>query len=245
MNSTLPKVLHEIHGKPILEHVISQVKNAGLSDLCLVLSPEYGDFDFFLKKHPEMSVCVQNKQRGTGDAVAACFDFLKPKTKPSFTDGKLIQGPTTDASKVLICLGDTPALSAEILRSFHESCAKKEVDIAVLGFEPPDPRGYGRLVCDKNNQLIGIVEEKDADEETKRIKKCNSGVVYAKVDVLFELLNKIEANNSQQEYYLTDCVKLACQLDYRTHMEVAHPWQSFSGINTPEQLQKLADWMST
>ncbi len=243
MKSDLPKVLHLLHDKTILEHVVAAVQGAGISQICLVLSKDLAPFQSVLKKHPDLNVCIQNGQKGTGDAVAATTHYFSHSSAPYFSDGTLERGQPSDATYVLICLGDVPALSSGALQKFIATCKKHEADLGVLGFEPPDPTGYGRLVKEGAHQLHQIVEEKDADSATKSIRACNTGIIFAKVEVLFTLLDKIKPQNQQGEFYLTDCVKLACQLNYRTCVEIGQPWQSFAGVNTPDQLAMLSDWM--
>ncbi|WP_299932703.1 bifunctional UDP-N-acetylglucosamine diphosphorylase/glucosamine-1-phosphate N-acetyltransferase GlmU [uncultured Pelagimonas sp.] len=190
MQSDLPKVLHKIAHAPMLWHAM----RAGS-----VLEPEHSivvaghgadlvevsakDFD------PEAQVVLQSEQLGTAHAVA--------QAKPA------LDGFEGDA---LVLYGDTPFIRQETLEAMAE--ARAQNDVVVLGFEAADPGRYGRLVTD-GEELMRIVEFKDASPQERNITLCNSGVIAAKSDVLFDLIDAVENNNASGEYYLTDIVAIA------------------------------------
>ena len=116
--------------------------------------------------------------------------------------------------------------------------------LGVIGMEHPEPTGYGRLVLDELGNLERIVEEKDASDEIKKINLCNTGIVLAKTDVLFDLLDKLTLQNAQAEYYLTDCFELAKENSQKTFVFKSPDYNTFQGINTQQQLQDVEQWLN-
>lgn len=242
MRSARPKVLHPVLGRPMVGWVLESLAKAGVKQSVLVISSDQGPFTDFLQQHPELALAVQQKQKGTADAVAAAQGvFVDGKTPIPYAEGTILRGESAlDATHVLICAGDTPALEGQELSRFL--AAHGQSDVAILGMQAADPKGYGRLVV-VDGVLTGIVEEKDADPETKKIRLVNSGVVLARREILFRLLAQITPNNAQGEYYLTDIVKLAYQQGYRTTAHVAADANEFAGVNDRQQLAALEEWM--
>lgn len=187
MRSALPKVLHEIAGRPMLGHVLAAALETGASRLCLVTAPDQNDVrDYALAQAPKLSACIQENQLGTGDAVRAAMSAL---------DG---------VERVVIMFGDTPLMRADILRQL----ATSEADVCVLGFEPEDAAAYGRIIMEADAPAR-IVEYKDADALTRAIGLCNGGAMGVRASVLNELLPELQNDNAQGEYYLPDLVHLA------------------------------------
>ena len=187
MRSAVPKVLHEIAGRPMLGHVLAAALETGASRLCLVTAPDQNDVrDYALAQAPKLSACIQENQLGTGDAVRAALSAL---------DG---------VERVVIMFGDTPLMRADILRQL----ATSEADVCVLGFEPEDAAAYGRIIMEADAPAR-IVEYKDADALTRAIGLCNGGAMGVRASVLNELLPELQNDNAQGEYYLPDLVHLA------------------------------------
>ena len=187
MRSAVPKVLHEIAGRPMLGHVLAAALETGASRLCLVTAPDQNDVrDYALAQAPTLSACIQENQLGTGDAVRAAMSAL---------DG---------VERVVIMFGDTPLMRADILRQL----AMSEADVCVLGFEPEDAAAYGRIIMEADAPAR-IVEYKDADAPTRAIGLCNGGAMGVRASVLNELLPVLQNDNAQGEYYLPDLVHLA------------------------------------
>jgi len=243
MKSTLPKVLHAVGGKPMVEHVLGALVGAGVSDICLVLSEEWQQFQPVLSQWPHARVCIQKDRLGTGHAVAtAAAAFSKGSLAP-YAPSTLIKGSPSVADHILICTGDTPALRSETLKEFIQTSMNSTCSIAVAGMRVPEPKGYGRLIQDTSGALTRIVEENDADEATKNINLCNTGVIFARTDLLFDLLKGVKNQNAKHEYYLTDMFEIARQQGHQTLVFEASPWQDFSGINDPSQLAQVQTWM--
>lgn len=190
MKSDLPKVLHPIAGAPMLVHALRA--GAGLKpDHKIVIAGHGADaVRAVVAEHdPDAQVVIQDRQNGTGDAVA--------QARP------LLEGYRGDA---IVLYGDTPFISADTLARMTE--ARARYDVVVLGFEAADPGRYGRLVM-KGETLERIVEFKDADDVTRSVTFCNSGVVAAPATLLFDLIAETDNNNASGEYYLTDIVQIA------------------------------------
>jgi bifunctional UDP-N-acetylglucosamine pyrophosphorylase / glucosamine-1-phosphate N-acetyltransferase len=216
MNSDLPKVLHPLAQAPLLEHAMAG--GAALAPEKVVVVAGHG-FDAVrraaLEYDPEAEVVEQAEQKGTAHAVdqarAALAGF----------DGM-----------ALVLYGDTPFVQVETLERMQEALAQN--DVVVLGFEAADPARYGRLVMD-GDTLERIVEYKDATEAERQITFCNSGVIAARADLLFDLIAEVGNHNAAAEYYLTDVVGLARGRGLRA-TAVACPEAETLGINSRADL---------
>ena len=190
MNSELPKVLHPIGGAPMLVHAMRA--GAALSPEKTVIVAGHGAEAVSraaLAYDPEAQTVLQVEQLGTAHAVAQAGDAL------TGFDGDAI-----------VLYGDTPFISAETLEAMVK--ARTSHDIVVLGFEAADAGRYGRLVT-QGDVLERIVEFKDATDEERSIKLCNSGVISAKSSMLFDLIEAVKNDNASGEYYLTDIIGIA------------------------------------
>ncbi len=239
MKSELPKVLHRICGMSMLEHVVHTLELSGIESACVVVGGDVDRLQKELSHRTKLSYALQKDRLGTGEAVAcAGFSFagIKP---PSFASGKHLSGNILDAEYVLICAGDTPAMDPAVIRTFVEACVKQKSQLAVLGMKHPEPKGYGRLVTDANLDLIKIVEEKDATEEERKIKLCNSGVIFANTKYLFALLSALTQENAQKEYYLTDCFAISRQKGIPALVWATEDYGSFDGVNDRVQLSRI------
>ena len=187
MKSSLPKVLHKIAGRPMVSHLLSTVDSLNAEKAVVVIGPGMERVAEVVAPH---SVAVQHKQQGTGDAVKAAREELKG-----------FKG------SVLVLYGDSPLIRKETL---EEMIRLREAGAAVvvLGFEPTDPGRYGRLIV-KDGILEKIVEFKDASEQEKAVRLCNSGVMCLDGEKLFDWLDRLNNHNAAGEYYLTDVVALA------------------------------------
>ncbi len=187
MKSDLPKVLHPVAHSPMVHHVMAAAQTLNADRRILVtghkaelVSDAGRDFD------PECDVVHQAQQLGTGHAVDQARAAL------AGYDGN-----------VLVLYGDNPLFRPETLAALVAKL--DEVDVAILGFDAQDPARYGRLVMD-GDQLMEIVEFKDATEKQRAITLCNSGVMAASAKTMFSMLEKLENKNASGEYYLTDVV---------------------------------------
>ena len=190
MESDLPKVLHHLAGAPMLLHVMKS--SATLEPERLVIIAGHGADAVSAVAHDyneTAQVVLQSEQLGTGHAVSQAKSALADYT-----------------GDVIVLYGDTPFVRPETLQALL--AARKTADIVVLGFQAANAGRYGRLVM-QGSAVSRIVEYKDASEQERAITFCNSGVICAKADVLFSLLEAVGNDNASKEYYLTDIVQLA------------------------------------
>ncbi len=194
MNSPLPKILHKVAGKPLVDYVIDVAKSQSSLETIIVLSPNMGDvYDRVISLMPSVREVVQSEQLGTAHAVLQSKKYLEG------FDGI-----------VFILYADTPFINQDTLGKMYDLLvADSDSAVAILGFDAVDPKQYGRLVKGDKGNLREIIEYKDASDEQREITLCNSGVMAIKGDILFELLEKIDNSNAKNEYYLTDIVALA------------------------------------
>ncbi len=201
MRSALPKVLHEIAGRPMLGHAIAVARQAGAAEILLVTSPDQDNVRAYADElEGPLTHCIQAEQLGTGDAVAAAFEA------------------SAKHQRLVVMFGDTPLMRAEVLAELAGHAA----DLAVLGFEPEDAAAYGRIVM-RGETPKQIVEFKDADAATRKISLCNGGAMALSQSALAKYLPRLNNDNAQGEYYLPDLVGLAAQDGASTGLVMAKP----------------------
>ena len=217
MRSSLPKVLHAIGGKPMLAHVIDTASELTPSSISVVYG-HGGDQVKHTVNNNNLNWVEQKQQLGTGHAVMQAADAW------------------SDNDVVLILYGDVPLIKtetlAEVLRNGSEG-------FGLLTVHLDNPSGYGRIVRDVHANVIAIVEEKDASDEQKAITEINTGILATKGDKLKQWLSKLDNNNAQQEYYLTDVISMS--VSDGIAVETIHPEDEFevTGVNSREQLAEL------
>ena len=220
MKSDLPKVLHTINNKTMIEHVISKTKKLNPEKIIAVIGYKAEQVKKYLKKYP-LSYALQKKQKGTGHAVMQCHDILKN-----------FDGDT------LILSGDVPLIKENTLIELHKTHAQKKSSATLLSAKLKNPDGYGRIIR-KNKKFISIVEQKDASETQKNIKEINGGIYIFNNKMLFENITKINNNNNQSEYYLPDVIPLMIKLKQKINVYSIDDSSEIKGVNTLEQLQEL------
>jgi bifunctional UDP-N-acetylglucosamine pyrophosphorylase/glucosamine-1-phosphate N-acetyltransferase len=214
MKSPVPKVLHKVAGRAMVDRAIDAVQALGCDKVVVVVgahSPQVGAH--VEKRLGAGSTAIQDPPLGTGHAVLAAGDALAG-----------FEG------EVVIMAGDTPLMDAEAIAPLFEASG----DVRVLGFDAADPTGYGRLILE-GDQLVAIVEEKEATPEQKRVRASNSGVIAAQASVLFDLLSRVQPNNAKGEYYLTDIIGLANAAGKSVRAAFA-PEEAMMGVNSQGQL---------
>lgn len=224
MKSRISKVMHPLVGKPVIEHVITTAKELGRTPL-VVISPSQKDLKDELKKK-SVPYVYQRKAIGTANAVQ--------QTKPRLSH---------KSGHLLILCGDVPLIRKETLDNFVKKTILENITCSVLSMELPNPAGYGRIVRDLDNLFVKIVEDKDTDDEAKKIAEVNTGIICAEKKWLFETLKKIKPNNHQKEYYLTDIVSLAIAEGKKTTAIKAPDPDEFIGINTRADLALASNIM--
>jgi bifunctional UDP-N-acetylglucosamine pyrophosphorylase/glucosamine-1-phosphate N-acetyltransferase len=226
MKSEIPKVLHRIAGQSMLAHVLTTASKIR-SAMSVVVGP---DMDAVASEAqrivPAAQVFVQQEQRGTADAVLAAR-------------------PALDAHRgdVVVLYADTPLIQSETLLQM-QAALDAGANIAVLGFRPKDPTGYGRLLTDHRGGLVAIREDKDATDAERRIGLCNSGVMAFRVPNITDLLSRIGSANAKGEFYLTDAIELAIRDGLRAAV-VECDEDEVLGVNARDQLAAAeAIWQS-
>jgi bifunctional UDP-N-acetylglucosamine pyrophosphorylase/glucosamine-1-phosphate N-acetyltransferase len=215
MQSSAPKVLHEIGGAPLIAHVLAAAKGAAPARIAVVIGPGRKDVAAEARRlAPKAEIFVQRARRGTAHALLAAGK--------SFADG----------ADIVVMFGDTPLVRAETLRALRD--ALKDASIAVLGFRAADPTGYGRLIME-GDRLVAIREEKDASIEERKITLCNAGAMALSGRVARELLGRIGNDNAKGEFYLTDAVVVARSLGLAAAVREASE-EEVMGINDKKQL---------
>ena len=215
MRSALPKVLHRVGGRTLIGHVVEAAKASGASRLSAVVGPEREDVAAEVRKRAQdASVYVQTERLGTAHAVLSA--------KAALGDG----------NDLIVAFGDTPLVRPETFARLSD--ALKDADIAVLGFRPNNPQGYGRLI-EENGNLVAIREEKDASEAEKKITLCNAGIMAFAGRHALSLIEAIGNKNAKREYYLTDAVALARARNLNVTVCEA-PEEEVMGINDRSQL---------
>ncbi|MFG1479332.1 bifunctional UDP-N-acetylglucosamine diphosphorylase/glucosamine-1-phosphate N-acetyltransferase GlmU [Xanthobacter sp. V4C-4] len=191
MASRLPKVLHKIAGRTMLHHVLEATRAAGATRTAVVVGPDREDVAMeALRVSPQARVFVQRERLGTAHAVLAARAALEE-----------------GADDVLVLYADTPLLRPQTLERLRAPLAEGAA-VAVLGFRPADPTGYGRLLTE-GDALLAIREEKDASAAERGVGFCNAGLMALSGATALGLLERIGNANAKGEYYLTDAVELA------------------------------------
>jgi bifunctional UDP-N-acetylglucosamine pyrophosphorylase / glucosamine-1-phosphate N-acetyltransferase len=217
MRSARPKVLHTIAGKTMLAHVLDAVAQAGVARTAVVIGPGQDAVAAETERVlPTAVTFVQKERHGTADAVLAA--------KPA-----IAQGP----DDILIVYADTPFIRPATLSHLRAPLAN-DADVAVLGFRPADPVGYGRLVM-KGTDLIAIREEADASADERAITLCNAGMMALAGSKALAILERIGNANRKHEFYLTDAVEIARGMNLRA-VAVEAEEDDVRGINTKAQL---------
>ncbi len=220
MQSNIPKVLHKLAGKPMLEHLVETSLNIpSIKQVVIVGGANLSQLKAALPTQ-EIVWAHQAKQLGTADAVAVGLTKLNP-----------------EINKVLVLSGDIPLISIATLNKLIIN--NKQNTISILTGNITVPTGYGRIIRDTNNDFLKIVEELDTTDVEKQITEINIGIYIFPKNFLIEFLPRINNNNNQQEYYLTDLLKLAVDNRISVYSEAATcPWE-IKGVNNRAQLVEL------
>ena len=222
MKSDLPKVLHTIAGKPLIRHLLETLTRLDFDKIVVVIGHKgeqvieaIGDFD--------VDFVWQKEQLGTGHAVLMAKELFEK------FDGN-----------ILVAAGDVPFLSARSIAMLFDTHIKNGAAATCLSALFDKPKGYGRIIRKPGTDiLLDIIEEKDADEETRKIKEINSGTFCFDCRSLFSVLHKVGDNNAQKEQYLTDTIKLLSAGGQSCAAVKASNPIEVKGINSLEELQAL------
>jgi len=219
MKSALPKVLHEVCGRPMIDYVLDAARAAGVDRIVAVVGYRADLVEAHLSTFADVSFARQAEQKGTGHAVMMCRAFLAAQDGP-----------------VLVLAGDTPLLRpaslAALLHAQREQRAAAVIGTAITAAN----QGLGRIVRDAEGRFARIVEEKDATPEERRIQEINTGCYAFDSQQLLAALDLLRPDNAQAEYYLTDCPQWLLRAGHRVTAECVFDVVEALGVNTRVQL---------
>lgn len=214
MSSPLPKVLHPVAGDPMINRIVQAVRGCGAQEIRVVVG--YGEALLRQLLEPQGLVCCkQVEQKGTADAVKSA-------------------APESLSDHILIMNGDHPLVSANRLKELYDQFKESDAAMMVVSTILEQPAAFGRIVRHQGS-IKAIVEVKDASAETKKIKEVNTGIYFVKKDILENYLPKVQPNNKQGEYYITDLVALCIESGEKVVAVPTDPSMGF-GVNTQKQL---------
>lgn len=222
-NPEMAKVMYEIGGKPMVAYVVEVSKKINPVRLIVVVGwQRQMVIDYLDSKYDNIEFAIQAEQLGTGHAVMQTKELLKDFS-----------------GVVLILSGDVPLLTSSTIQNMLNEYYHAKADAVILTTELDDPTGYGRIIRGADNSVLKIVEHKDANTETLKIKEINSGIYLFDKTKLFESLNYIEPNNAQNEYYLTDVFEYFWENNYKVSAVKSNDPIEIMGINDATQLEYI------
>jgi bifunctional UDP-N-acetylglucosamine pyrophosphorylase/glucosamine-1-phosphate N-acetyltransferase len=228
MRSDLAKVLHRLDGRPLINHVCRTAAGLAPDKIYVVIGHQGEDVKKAVAAElptGETLFVVQREQLGTGDAVNAAREYLEGRD-----------------STLIVLSGDVPMIKAETLGGLiqqHRSHRGKGAACTLLSVKLKDPTGYGRVIRDQEGRFERIVEQKDASEAEREIREINAGIYCFETAKLFDALTKVQNNNAQGEYYLTDVPGLLRDAGEDVSIYLHHDAHEIEGVNNKAQLADL------
>jgi len=222
MKSKVPKVLHKVLDKTMVDYVIDISLKAGSKDICVVVGHQSAMVKAMIGSRVKFA--VQKEQLGTGHAVMQAEEFIGE-----------------DGNVIILC-GDTPLIRPETLKQLTEKHITENNAVTVISTIIDNPFGYGRIVRENNN-FSKIVEQKDTDKEQEKIKEINTGVYIFNCKELKNAFRELKNDNSQGEYYLTDTLEIIKNKGLNVGIMVAKDENEFLGVNSKLQLSQATEIM--
>ena len=223
MKSDKAKVLHEIFYSPMIHHVMNATLQMHPSQTIVIVGHQRQAVEEALKSF-DATFVVQEEQLGTGHAVQVSEDAV-----------------LKDAGTIMILCGDTPLVKAQTLQEMYSFHQEQNSKLTLMTTVLENPTNYGRIIGDKNNKVLGIVEQKDATEQQLEIKEINAGIYCVEKGFLFSALKKVDTNNNQGEVYLTDIVKLAVEGGLVVNKYMVQSPLDVLGVNSRVELAAAQD----
>lgn len=221
MKSALPKVMHTLAGKPMLQHVIDSARQLQPQGLHVVIGHE-GEQVEQAMANQDLSFVWQREQLGTGHAVAQAMPNIDQE------------------SVVLVLYGDVPLTRPDTLEKLTQIAAQGDLGLLTVTLE--DPTGYGRIIRNAVGDVVAIVEHKDATEQEQLVREVNTGILALPSAALHEWLPRLSSDNAQGEYYLTDVIAMAAEEGMRVRAIQPEAEQEVQGVNNRMQLAQLERW---
>ncbi|UCD27665.1 MAG: NTP transferase domain-containing protein [Planctomycetota bacterium] len=222
MVTDMPKVLHEVCGRPMLSYVIDACREIGIDRLICVIGYRKDDVISAFAEDKDIVWVSQAEQKGTGHAAIVCRDALSD-----------FEGD------VVVIAGDMPLLRSETLGLLVKTHEKNNAAVTLATAILDDPSGYGRIIRDEYGNLQGIVEEGDCTEEQRHIKEINPSYYCFDKKYLFEALDQVRPDNVKGEYYITDALHILIQGGHRADAFRGVAAEDAMGINSREQLAEV------
>jgi bifunctional UDP-N-acetylglucosamine pyrophosphorylase/glucosamine-1-phosphate N-acetyltransferase len=222
MKSTLPKVLHEVCGRPMIEFVLDAAREAGIGRMVVVVGHEAEKVKQALSARTDVEFALQAEQKGTGHAVMMCRPNLAAHAGP-----------------VLILTGDAPLMRPASFRALLEEYNSRGAACVVGTARTGANEGLGRIVRDDLGEFVKIVEQKDATEQERAITEINVGCYVFDAPKLFAALDQVTPANVQKEYYLTDCCAILKSRGERVVASLRLDASEALGVNTRAELARV------
>jgi len=219
--SPIPKVMFEMHGKPVIHYSVESIKNAGIENIIVVVGYKKEMVEEYLGDSAKYA--IQEEQLGTGHAAMMAEELLEGKVE-----------------SLIIFYGDNPLYKPETIKKLVALYENEKPTIAMLSvvFKDPVFWAFGRIIRDQNNEVTGIIEHKDCAPEQLKICESNPGFYIIQADWFWENGKKIEKKNAQGEFYLTDIVAIAREQGKKIIAMPVSEESEALGINTLEQLKQ-------
>lgn len=212
MKSKLYKVLHPVVGRPMVQHVIGQLKQLQIDETVTIVG--YGAEKVIEKVGNESKFVTQTEQLGTGHAVQQAEALLLDK----------------DGTTIVVC-GDTPLITRETYKALFDHHEKEGSKATILTAKAPNPSGYGRVIRNEENQVERIVEDKDANKDELLVDEINTGTYCFDNKALFKALNEVSNDNAQGEYYLPDVIEILRNKSEKVSAFITDEFEETMGIN--------------
>ncbi|MFA6010245.1 MAG: NTP transferase domain-containing protein [Desulfobacteraceae bacterium] len=221
MKSDKAKVLHEINGKPMINYVVETASKIAGDNIVVVVGHQRQEVKNAVLLTANARFALQEEQKGTGHAVHCAL----PEIDSSIDD-------------IVILCGDVPLISSETIKNLINKHENENAAVTVLAVTVENPKGYGRMIINKDGAVHKIVEEADANDSEKAICLINSGIYCVEKDFLFQSILKIKDSNAQNEFYLTDIVGIASLDHMRVSLFEGSSADEVIGVNTCDDLDK-------
>ncbi len=222
MKSDKPKVLHEIGGFHLLEHLLESIAPLNLNKTVVVVG--YGA-DQVKKSLSDRNLefVLQEEQKGTAHALEQAKSEL-------------------ESDRFLVFPGDLPLIKTSSIKNFIDNTEKSNLNYSLFTTKRDDPSGYGRIKRDEAGRVKEVVEEQDATQEEKEIKEVNTGVyLLANINELWAEINSIDTDNAQNEFYLTDLVQRFSSKGKKINAIISNSSEEFLGVNTRQELARAGE----